>query len=356
MPTWNRSPLSALKILIRADATASVGTGHVMRALALAQGLSDLGHLVALVVAELPDHLRGRFATERVQMSWVRASDSRDDALQTVKLARQFDADWVIADGYQFDTAWQQTVVDSGVLLCVIDDYAHLRNYPAHIVMNPNAYASPALYSGKHPEDGLLLGSRYVALRREFRRQQPRDSKDGSAVGNRVLVTMGGVDADGVAPTVASILAASREWRVTVIVGTSTIARRLADSVANLPGIRLVANPPDMAALMAQADLAVSAGGTTVWELAFMGVPSVLLELADNQYLVVREADRAGIGFGLGRPTAERLARIPELLARLRRDEELYRAMSSRGRDLVDGQGAIRLGDALCDAARLLRQ
>ncbi len=316
-----------------------------MRALALAQAWKERGCSVGLAYAQMPEHLLTRFTAEQVLLEPIQPADGLDDARATIEAASRLRANWIVADGYQLDAMWQATVMAAGFRLCAYDDYGHLDFYPAQLIVNPNPYADSSLYEGKRDPDGaLLLGAEYVALRREFLRwRHPRER----APGNRVLVTMGGIDTGGWGPTVAAILASTGHWAVTIVVGAESPARRAAEKVEELPGVDLVVDPPDMAALMATSDLAVGAGGTTAWELAFMGIPMVLFELAENQHLVVQAAARFGVGFGLGPPTTEQLARVPELLERLRRDPGLYRSMSASGRRLVDGLGAKRLLDAL---------
>jgi spore coat polysaccharide biosynthesis predicted glycosyltransferase SpsG len=99
-----------------------------------------------------------------------------------------------------------------------------------------------------------------------------------------------------------------------------------------------------MAELMAAADVAISAGGTTSWELAFMGLPNIVITLADNQLAIAAALARAGISWEAGYPSSRGFgSRVRELLLLLLRDRTARELMSRRGRERVDGRGADRV-------------
>ena len=119
-------------LLVRTDSTTAIGTGHIMRCLALAQGWQDAGGDVTFAVARLGDALHRRLADENVAIVELDAPPgSRLDAEATVGHARQVGADWIVADGYEFGAAYQQCVQEAGLKLLVLDDHGHAEHYHA---------------------------------------------------------------------------------------------------------------------------------------------------------------------------------------------------------------------------------
>ena len=154
-------------LLVRADGSAAIGAGHVMRCLALAPAWQDAGGDVTFAASSLGDTLRRRLIDEGVRVVDLDAPPgSRLDTEATVHHARQAGADWVVADGYDFDAAYQRCVHESGLKLLVLDDYGHAEHYHADLVLNLNLDAEESLYAHRDPATQLLLGTRYALLRR----------------------------------------------------------------------------------------------------------------------------------------------------------------------------------------------
>ncbi len=188
-------------LLIRADANSHIGTGHVMRCLALAQAWQAAGGKVIFITACESEALRRRLIGEKLEV--VALSDPRDWQVVARALAAQPNA-WVALDGYHFDTAYQQRFKDAGHRLLVIDDLAQLDRYVADLVLNQNLGAQGLTYAHQ-PATRLLRGTDYVLLRKEFlshretRREAPERAR-------RILVTLGGADPDNVTLTIVRAL------------------------------------------------------------------------------------------------------------------------------------------------------
>src|SRR5579862_2845260 len=187
------SPATPGKLLIRADANSVIGTGHVMRCLALAQAWQDAGGTVAFACADLPEALVQRLWTERCELHRFESAreSSREacDIQETLRIANQVRPQWLVLDGYDFGPSYQLAVRDSRWrLLFVDDDWRHER-YHADVLLNQNAGASPALYASRKTAARLLLGCRYVMLRREFRAQPQYEPRSGGQTISKFLVT-----------------------------------------------------------------------------------------------------------------------------------------------------------------------
>jgi RimJ/RimL family protein N-acetyltransferase len=173
-----------------------------------------------------------------------------------------------------------------------------------------------------------------------------------------VLVLMGGTDPANV--TIQALDGLRQHplppgAEVAVVVGRSNPHRRAIEAgVAALgPGARLLVEPADLPDWLRWADLAVSAGGTTVWELCALGVPALLVTAADNQRPNVVALARAGAALDLGEVAELDPARIGQAVAALAGDAAARGAMAERGRELVDGQGTRRVLTALAARERL---
>jgi len=160
-------------LLVRVDSGINIGSGHVMRCLALAQAWQDDAGDVVFVLATESPNAEARLTAEGFEVVYINAKPgSAEDARLTTKLAHKYGASWVVVDGYHFDGDYQKIIKEAGLNLLFIDDYGHADYYPADIVLNQNIHADEDLYRNRASYTKLLLGTRYVLLRREFLRWQ----------------------------------------------------------------------------------------------------------------------------------------------------------------------------------------
>lgn len=334
------------RVIIRADASTQIGTGHLMRCLALAQAWKDAGGRVVFITACQNEGLLQRLRDEEYDIHLVAGSLtdlSKWNYMEDI-LATHPDA-WVVLDGYHFDEACQQRVKEAGHQLLVIDDTAHLKRYYADIVLNQNLHVEQFPYSCE-PYTCLLLGTRYVLLRREFLtwRDWQREIPE---VARRVLVTLGGSDPENY--TLKVIHALQRvdipDLEVIVVAGANNPHGNTLQAVVkqgHLP-IRLVRNAQNMPELMAWSDVAISAAGATIWELLFLKTPVLALILADNQQRVAEVLEQHQIGKNLGWAANTQDDFLAEAISLLLKDTSLRAKMSNNARQIVDGQGAQRV-------------
>jgi UDP-2,4-diacetamido-2,4,6-trideoxy-beta-L-altropyranose hydrolase len=341
-----RNGLIPKTLLIRADANVAMGTGHVMRCLALAQAWHDSGGLAVFAMAETTPSLYRRLQQEGIEVESISVSaGTADDAEQTSRIASQKKSDWIVVDGYQFGSACQTAIKMAGFKLLFLDDYGHADHYSADLVLNQNVSASASLYERREPHTRLLLGPKYCLLRREFNQWSDR-RREITPVAHRLLVTMGGSDPDNFTERAAEALNSIDDPKLeaTIVIGGSNARdipmQRTFSRSAKIDFRRDVSN---MAELMAHADFAVSAAGTTCWEMCRLGLPALLIDLADNQTPLARELHRRGCAIHLGPPEEVSVQRLAEQIQRLRRSQGDRQTMSSHCRALVDGEGARRV-------------
>lgn len=344
-------------LLIRADANASIGVGHLMRCLALAQAWQAHGGRVIVAAASIPESLRRRLDEEGMAVHPIHAvPGSDDDRLQTVETARE--AVWTVVDGYGFSASFVSGLRQAGLPVLLIDDEGRLDYYDADIVLNQNLHAGPALYQRRVSHTRLLLGSRYTMLRQEFRRyRQPRCPVGDR--GLRVLVTLGGADLANATPAVLQALREAQlpQVTVTVLVGPAMKNRQAIDAVAAAcpfpVDVRIHADR--VVEHMISADVAIAAAGSTAWELAYLGVPSLLLVTAANQAPVAEALHTAGAAVNLGDVATRPFATLVGRLRALADDPVARAAMAGRAQALIDGFGVQRVRAAMVAAPVTVR-
>jgi len=316
----------------------------------LAQAWQSQGGEAIFVTACPSNGLLRRLSSEGFQVLPLESlyPDPADWVLTSKVLAAHPEM-WVVLDGYHFDSSYQLRVKEAGHPLLVIDDMAHLEHYYADVVLNQNMHAGQLNFSCE-PYTRLLLGTRYVLLRREFwqwcgwQRQIPE-------VARKVLVTLGGADPDNHS---LKVLQAMRQLDIdsleaSVVMGASNPnLRELETTIHDFQfRIHLLRDASNMPELMSWADAAVSAAGSTCWELAFMGLPSVLIILTENQRGIADGLSEARIALNLGWSEQVTDDRIAEGLSSLLRDRDRRQQMSGGGRYLVDSAGSERVVLAL---------
>lgn len=333
-------------LLIRADASPEIGTGHVMRCLALAQTWQAEGGKVYFI-GEITGELESRLREEGIRAWSLESTPAKEeDALETGWKAQEIRASWVVVDGYHFDGLYQRWLREEGAGVLVLDDYGHADRYEANLVLNQNIDAEAALYRNRTEDTDLLLGPRFALLRREFWPwREPRRTLRKEA--SRVLVTLGGADPANCTKAVVEALGLldQKDLRCTVVVGGSNPHKASVTAAAERIGVPvdLRSDVDDMASLMAEHDIAVSAGGSTCWELAFMGIPNVILVLADNQRGIAEGLDEAGTALNLGWHEEVGKEEIADQIKTLLRNDEQRLRMARRAKELVDGRGTERV-------------
>ncbi len=341
-------------LIIRADANTKTGTGHVMRCLALAQAWQEAGGDVYFLTAFKLPAIETRLTDEGFKVILLDVEPgSRTDAEQTANIAHRLGGDWLVVDGYHFGADYQKIIKDNKLKLLFIDDYGHAGHYYADIVLNQNIYAAETLYTNREPDTRLLLGAKYVLLRREFWRLRGWQREIPTAA-RKILVTLGGGDPDNVTLKVIRALqhVALDNLEVVVVVGGSNPhLASLRSAVEDSPyPVQLVYNVTNMQELMAWADIAISAGGSTCWEMAFLGLPNLIVVLAANQKLIAEALDQVGVAINLGWYDGITPDEIANVFSALVWQDKKLNEMSHQGQQLVDGGGVARVVETLINS------
>lgn len=355
------------RVVIRVDASTEMGMGHLMRCLSLAGVLADDGAavlfllrshaagLVQLIEGEghavrlLPDPANRpdeALADGNVHARWLPTS-WKHDAEQTLAAVDRFGrVDWLIVDHYALDGRWERMLRERVPRILAIDDLAD-RNHDCDMLLDQNLVLEmDSRYDGRVPPGcRMLLGPGYALLRAEFAQKRnslmPRNGEVG-----RILVGFGGSDLGN---ETAKALAAIKSLHcpalaVDVVIGlTNPNADSLALLCGEMPMTRLHRGAGNMAELMENVGLAIGAGGIMSWERCCLGLPTIAVDIADNQIGALKALSKAGAAIYLGSATSTTERQIANAIKLLIGDAARARAMGETSLALVDGEGASRV-------------
>lgn len=340
-----------MKVAIRADGSPFIGMGHVMRMLALAEACQRLGHEVIFLSrfeSGLSRIWQQGFVVRKVVgglsdgagIEYEPAGDT--DAVCQILTADKFDC--LVTDSYRIDAAYFEQVRPLVNASFYIDD---LNRFPVAVdgVINGNINAAELGYDAWPAPVNRWLGCEYNLLRPEFAALPDRPTAKSV---RSLLIVAGGGDAGKLLVLLANSLlklAQTNQVALQLVAPVQSLAdSELAELARNYPAqIQIHRGVTEMAALMQQCDLAISAGGSTLYELCAAGVPRLAVVLANNQQQIVAAMARQQLVVSLGSATKLQPALLAAAVSRLLSDWQKRDRMNRQGRKLVDGQGALRV-------------
>jgi len=353
-----------VKIAFRADASVRIGTGHVMRCLALADELTGQGHECRFICRELEGHLGGLVASNGYDLTLLPepsgselaarngSSDNyalwlgvpwQEDARQTLDALTRWKPDWLVVDHYALDAEWERTLANAVGNIMVIDDLAN-RPHECDVLLDQNAldHSMKERYECLVSDScNLLLGPKYALLRPEYAElAKALPERDG--VISRVLVFVGGSDPYHLTERYLRALTAPEfeHLFVDVVIGKNHPSPAIVESLVEARSrTRLYSALPSLAALMVRADLMLGAGGATNWERMCLGLNSVVTSVASNQDEINQMLARKGLIEFLG--PADKLAdtAVTQAIENAIQNSELNMKQSATMRGVVDGRG-----------------
>jgi len=338
-------------LLIRADANTQMGHGHIMRCLALSQAFNSLGGTTVFLSCCESSSLRKRIESNGIDFIPLDQPHPHPSDLDTTLWwleelsSKHSQRAYVVIDGYHFDPFYQHEIYTSNNRILVIDDMAHLPHYYTNILLNQNISAETLHY--QCDDDAVqLLGTRYVLLRPEFAAWRSWQ-RDIPPVAQKILVTLGGSDPNNVTHKIIQTLQRLDvdEFEIIVVLGASNPhIEKLQDVVTQTrTPIRLLKDAHNMPDLMAWADLSISAGGTTCSESAFMGLPNIVLILAENQRRIAERLDHSYVAVNLGWHSDISELDFLDTLKEIIYNPTRRKVMAEEGQKLVDGYGVKRV-------------
>jgi len=355
-----------VRVLMRADSSVSIGAGHVARCLTLARYLRSQGSIVSFICRRLPGDLislirEQGFAVYELEFAHAEGArlcagiDSeareREDAAQTLRALSHEDAvDWVIVDHYGLARHWETMLRAKSRNILVIDDLADCR-HDCDLLLNQNPLPDlPARYHGRTPSwCKLLTGPTYALLRPQFPELRAVFVRSYGPA-RRILIAMGGADEQGVTmvvlKTIEDTLAAALE--LNVVVGQANPHKsQIREFCASKENAIYFEQTDRMPELVAAADIAIGAGGSSQWERCCLGLPSITIAIAHNQEETMQILGENGGCIYLGPADALEPSRLAGAVDELVVNADRRRAMSEFGARLVDGSGAERVANTI---------
>lgn len=340
--------MAATSVLFRVEASPDIGVGHLQRCLSLAGALRHVGAEClflmnkGLIIHDWVKRLGFEGHTLGAIKSW-----GEDDVSHTIAIANTNGCVAIVVDSDCEGADYLNELRCNGLFVCAIEDAAP-HPFPCQLVVNGDAHARKLTYHSSFGDTVFLLGTEYSILRDEFWKIPSRVVTN--AVRN-ILVTLGGADPCNLMPRVLSFLSVLRgSFSISAIIGpffnnieeVRAVARRANGQ------IRLVYSPDSVCGLMMEADLAISAGGQTLYELARTGCPTVAVRMASNQDKQLQLFAQAGFVRPVGRADDRSVvSAIGDAVISLLSDSRARSAMSAAGQGLVDGQGALRVAQTI---------
>lgn len=358
-------------VVFRVDASLQMGSGHVMRCLTLAKALRAGGAECLFICREHPGHLTDFIRSEGfgayglgyacaevgadthaeragglAHAAWLGVSQNQDAEACAVIL-EDLRPDWLIVDHYALDVEWERSLRVFFTRLLVIDDLAD-REHICDLLLDQNLGRVKEDYTSLVPGGcQLLVGPQYALLRSEFARLREKSlERRRHPLVQHILITMGGVDHSNATKATLEALkccALPANSRITVIMGLKApYLAEVLDTASHMPWpTEVLVNITDMAEQMVSADVVIGAAGSTSWERCCLGVPTIMVVLADNQRSGAKALSNSGSVLLI-----ERVSDIHECLPlamRVVEDEKILAELSHSARDVCDGLGVQRL-------------
>jgi len=323
-------------LLFRADGKKSLGMGHIIRCLGLADALRR--ERPELEIFFLTKYEEGKSVIEENGYQIILVAE---DGFDEIKGLAQKDA-LLITDFFDTDNSYISKIKkETGLKIISIDNNTTLKEIDSDIVINANVInekETKVIDSTQY-----FLGINYMILRKEFEKER-REKKIHDKVSS-ILVMSGGADDPGLTLTAVKALQdVSRDVEITVVLGPGFAYQDQLDDILSESKreFNVIQNPDNLVEIIKKTDMAVTAAGIAMWEFAALGVPSIVVPLAEHQADAAKAFENAGSVINIGY-SPQNITVIYEATIKLMRDKTLRKQLSKKGQQLVDGKGLERV-------------
>ena len=294
-------------IFFRVDSSYEIGSGHIMRCLSLAIELRQLGKKVEFITREHQGNINEQIIKNNFTLhllpplehsnpreligyeKWLRVKQGID-ASETIQILKKIDVDWLVIDHYGIDYSWEKILRPFTKKIMVIDDLAN-RKHDCDLLLDQNYIHNEKRYSQLiAPETERLLGPKYALLRREFSENINSRCRQGEI--KKIFVYFGASDLKNLTNLAIKVLTKPKlkQLSVDIVIGSSNKHRfKIEEDLEAFPNIKLHTQIDNIAELMLKADLALGAGGASTWERIALGLPSIIITIADNQIAFTKD-------------------------------------------------------------------
>lgn len=346
---------------IRADGNNKIGLGHIMRCLTIAKALKKQGEDAVFILADA--HCRDLVAENGFRYCILNSKYDvmEDEAEQLISVIKEHGIKKLLLDSY-FVTSLYLQELRREVTTFYLDD-VNAFEYPVDAVINYNVFADAKQYPYALAPDAekgcnagktsLLAGPCYAPVREEF----GICYKGAAAEVKDIFLSLGGSDAFNLSAKIVTSLRKKLDCNIHVVCGPFNIYKEELRALAKgESGVYVHENVKEMWLLMQQCDLAISAAGSTMYELSVAGLPVVTFSFVENQRKIAEGFDREGAGISVGhyQPETEEefMERLIYCVNTLVNDKKMREELSDRAVALVDGKGAGRIAKAVIEYKR----
>ena len=363
-----------MKVVVRADSSKTIGTGHVVRCLTFARTLQQRGASVSFVCRQYDGHIGNKIIEEGFQVSFLapfpnshignfagQDIDNHDkdclgvrqdvDANETISMLPDSKVDLLIVDHYGLDEHWEDILREYTRKLLVVDDLVD-RRHKADLIVNPNYFGPEYSLSGKKimPSNvKALVGPRYAFLRSEYRSSRKSLLVEPYQV-KRVFVYLGGSMLDDTLKIILEVLLLPEfsHLIVDVVLGQNTLNKNhVMEWFSRRSKTNVYSQREHLADLMERADIAIGGGGSTTWERMCIGVPSIIVALANNQIRNAESLAKENLALYAGRVEQFSFSKCREILMTTIGKSDYLKLQAWAGQMLVDGLGTERVIEAI---------
>ncbi len=332
-----------MKIVFRVDTTEKIGLGHLMRCLALSEELVRRGNACYFLSKIDNDELKNGIEKFDVNYQQIKYNANLQEDLKfLIDFSKINDIDWIITDHYDTDSQYIREIKQNKFNVLSVDDTAQIHYY-SDIVLNQNAGAEKLKFSSEKYTK-FLLGTRYAILRDELLK---REKKIENNEVKKILLTFGGSDIDNFSLKILRLseLIINEDVEFLIVVGPFNPFYNDIKEYAKETGlkVKLIKSPENMAESYLESDMAISAGGSSCYELAYFGIPNLIITTANNQLNVARELDKQKVSIYIGKKDKMKEYKLKNKLKELITNHSLRKIMSRNGRKIVDGKGKERI-------------
>tara|TARA_A100001015_G_scaffold133674_1_gene148327 strand:- start:2406 stop:3956 length:1551 start_codon:yes stop_codon:yes gene_type:complete len=354
-----------MNVVFRVDSSSKIGTGHVIRCKTLARALKKKGCEVLFISRDHNGNISKNLSDEGYEvlllpasqdiikdesnyLDWLEVSQ-KIDADDTVCAIKSKKVDLLIVDHYALDKEWEDAVQPYVDKLMVIDDLAN-RKHSCDILLDQN-FSNDAQYRYKNLIDNkcvTFFGPEYALLNSAYTNYKER--KNYSKMNNRVLIFMGGSDNENITLKLLNIFKKNKflDIEIDIVLGINYSNKdKLIDEANSREFTNIYASKPHLADLMARADIAIGAGGVTTWERMSMGLPSIVISVAENQEHICKELSEADLITYIGKSQDFNKKIVSSTLSNILKDTKHLNNQSIKCKSLVDGLGTNRIVEYL---------
>lgn len=333
-----------MNLTFRVDALPTIGIGHLIRCLALSEELMRRDHVCYFLSKIDNDELTSIIRKSKVNYQKIKTNATLQEDLEyLLNFSNGNDIDWIVTDHYGINTKYIQEIKQNNYKVLSVDDTAQIHYY-SDIVLNQNIGSEKLKFSAeKHTK--FLLGLKYAILKDQLLKKDQKIEKNKV---KKVLIMLGGTDKDNFTLKILKFLEPfSENIEFTVVVGPlNPFYDDIKDYVKeeNLK-IRVTKSPENMVDVYLEQDIAISAGGSSCYELAYFGIPNIIVTIADNQLRIAHELNKQNVSIYLGKKDEIKAEQLKKKFEELVNNHSLQKNMSCNGKKLVDGKGKERIVD-----------